>query len=180
MSYSFSKTLFSFALLIVLSSFAMGQDPGDSILPKPSRTDDHPKSFKETLEKLRIEREKKEYQEMLDRGNEVLKITEELEKSVDESGRLSEREIAKVASVEKLVKKIRGELGGDDEDDEKAIREEMQKSRLSPVEAVKSLRTATVALIDELKKTTRFSISAAAIQSTNAVLRVAKFLKITN
>lgn len=181
MFYRFLQLLCSAAIVLALCAFVAGQDPSESILPKPTRNDDHPKSFKETLEKMRIDKEKKEYQEMLDRGTEVLKITEELEKAVDQNGRLTDRELSKVASVEKLVRKIRGELGGDDDDeDDKVIRADAQKSRMSPTEAVKSLRSATVALMDELKKTTRFSISAAAIQSTNAVLRVAKFLKFTN
>ena len=54
------------------------QDPTDSVLPKPSNNDDRPKNFKETLQKMRIEKEKKDYQEMLDRGAEALKITEGL------------------------------------------------------------------------------------------------------
>ncbi len=181
MFYRFSQIVFTLALIFSLALIASGQDTSGSILPKPSNDDDRPKSFKETLEKMRIEKEKKEYQEMLDRGAQVLKITEELEKTVEKSGKLSEREYAKVASVEKLVKKIRGELGGDDEEeDDGLIREEAQKRRLSPGEAIKSLRSATVSLLDELKKTTRFSISAAAIQSSNAVLRVARFLRFTN
>jgi hypothetical protein len=180
MFYRSSHSIFIFLMVLAFAVAAYAQDTSSSVLPKPPSREDYPKTFKETLEKLRIEREKKEYQEMLDRGTEVLKITEELEKAVAQNGRLSETEIAKVASVEKLVKKIRGELGGDDEEDDKEIRADAQKSRLSPKDAIKSLHSATVALMDELKKTTRFSISAAAIQSSNAVLRVAKFLRFTN
>ncbi len=181
MFYRFSQVLFSLAILLAFTGAVLSQDdPSSSVLPKPPSRDDYPKTFKETLVKMRIDREKKEYQEMLDRGTEVLKITEELEKAVDQSGRLTEREVAKVESVEKLVKKIRGELGGGDEEDDKAIRADAQKSRLSPKDAIRSLHSATVALIDELKKTSRFSISAAAIQSSNAVLRVTKFLRFTN
>ena len=169
--------IFSLALM----ANAQGSDPSASVLPKPPRDgEEYPKTFKETLEKMRIDKEKKEYQEMLDRGAEVLKITEELEKTVEQTGTFSEREYVKVANVEKLVKKIRGELGGDDEDDGKAVGEGASKRRLSPGEAVRSLRSATATLLDELKKTTRFSISAAAIQSSNAVLSVARFLRITN
>ena len=181
MFYRSSQFFLSFALIFTFALFVSAQqDPSASVLPKPPNNDDHPKSFRETLEKMRIDKEKRDFQEMLDRGAEVLKITEELEKTVEKSGNLTERDHAKVVSVEKLVKKIRGGLGGDDEEDENQAREDVQKSRLSPGEAVKSLRKATIALLDELKKTTRFSISAAAIQSSNAVLRVARFLKLTN
>lgn len=180
MLYRFSQSFFTLALISALALLANGQDPAGSILPKAASDDDRPKGFKETLQKMRIEKEKKDYQDMLDRGAEALKITQELELTVEKSGKLSQREYAKVESVEKLVKKIRGGLGGDDEEDSKDAREDVQKSRLSSGEAVRSLRKATVALLDELKKTTRFSISAAAIQSSNAVLRVARFLKLTN
>jgi hypothetical protein len=44
---------------------------------------------------------------------------------------------------------------------------------------VKSFRAAAVGLFDELKKTTRFTISAAAIQSANAVVKLARFLRIS-
>lgn len=178
----FSKFLFVAAVILMASIAGLTQqaDNTSSIIPRSGDTrDDQPKSFKETLVKMRIDQEKKDYQEMLDRGNEALKLTEELEKVVENGGNLSEREYAKVATVEKLVKKIRGELGGDDDDSDKTDRQNTP-SRLSPREAVKTLRNATVSLIDELKKTTRFSISAAAIQSSNAVLRLARFLRFAN
>lgn len=167
------------SLLVVIatvSGAAQTADNTSSVIPKPGDSrDDHPKSFRETLVKMRIEQEKKEYQEMLDRGTEVLKLTEELEEAIAERGSFTQREFAKVATVEKLVKKIRGELGGDDDDDK-----DQGFRRLSPLEAVRTLRQATFGLIDELKKTSRFTISAAAIQSSNAVLRLARFLRISN
>ncbi len=180
MLFRFTQLLIISAVILTggFSAFAQNADNTSSVIPRSSdNKEDQPKSFRETLVKMRIEQEKKDYKEMLDRGNEALKLTEELEKAVEDSGTLTQREFAKVASVEKLVKRIRGELGGDDDDKDQKID---QPSRLSPKEAVKTLRKATLSLIDELKKTTRFSISAAAIQSTNAVLRLARFLKISN
>jgi hypothetical protein len=130
------------------------------------------------MEKMRIDKEKKEYAQMLERGEEALKISEELEAAYAVNGRLTQREIAKLESVEKLVKKIRNELGGDDEGDEKSP--EISEQRLPPAEAFKSFRATTVRLFEELKKTSRFSISAAAIQTSNAVLKLARFLRIRN
>ncbi|MFZ1699426.1 MAG: hypothetical protein WBO10_08750 [Pyrinomonadaceae bacterium] len=180
MSIRISYFVFVFIAVIVgggaVASYA--QDNPDPLISKPGdNRDDYPKSFREMMVKMRIDKEKKEYQQMLDRGEEVKKITEELEKAVARKGQLTRAEVNKVASVEKLVKKIRSELGGDDDDKKD---EDQQKNRLSPVEAVKSLKAATLTLLDELKKTSRFSISAAAIESSNAVLRVARFLRLTN
>ena len=164
-------------LLGAAVTFSQSADNQSPIVSRPgdSRAD-YPKNFRETLEKLRIDKEKKEYKEMLDRGNEALKLTEELEKTVAANGKLTEREYDKIASVEKLVKKIRNDLGGNDDVD-KELAKEALTSRTSPDDAVKSLHSKTSALFEELKKTTRFSISAAAIQSSNAVLRVLKFLR---
>ncbi len=153
-----------------------GADNRSSIFAKPgeSEDDNRPKSFKDTLYKLRIDREKKDYDEMISRGEEALKISEELEKSFARNGRLTANEYTQIETVEKLVKKIRNELGGDDD------KETKDGKRLSPSDAVKSFRETTVKLIDELKKTSRFTISASAIQASNAVLRLTRFLRGSN
>lgn len=148
------------------------------IYAKPD-DNDRPLGIKESLEKMRIERDKKEHLQMLERGEEALRLSEQLEKAYAANGKLTEREFAKIASVEKIVKKIREDLGGDGdgEDEEKALR---NAPTLSSDEAVKSLRSTTIELFKELKKTTRFTISAAAIQTSNAVIKIARFLRITN
>lgn len=179
-----SRVLQFFILISILTTGAVvgvGQVADNSVLPpRPGeKEDDRPKSLRETLEKMRIEKEKKDFQEMLDRGQEALKLTEDLEKSVATTGRLTEREYTKIASVEKLVKKIRNDLGGSDEEDGNSEVSTAKSSSLSPIEAVKTLREAASSLIGELKKTTRFTISAAAIEGTNAIIRVARFLRIT-
>ncbi|MEJ7623044.1 MAG: hypothetical protein WKF34_03545 [Pyrinomonadaceae bacterium] len=152
----------------------------DNRTPMPGRgeaEDDRPKSFRETLEKLRIEREKKEFDQMIERGGEVLKISEDLEKAYVKNGRLTEREMSKLATVENLVKKIRGELGGDGDDDDKP---NLTDVPLPSEQAVKSFRSTIIKLFDELKKTSRFSISAAAIQSSNAAIKIVRFLRLKN
>jgi len=178
-----TRGLFLVFVLAATGSYCFAQTSADnktSIYTKAEDEDDNrPKSFKETLQKLRIEKEKKEYNEMIDRGEEALKLSEELEKAYEHNGRLTSSEVAKLAEVEKLVKKIRNELGGDDDDD-KSESEHAQTNKLSAGEAIKTFRATTVKLFDELKKTTRFSISAAAIQTSNAVLKLTRFLRFTN
>ena len=165
-------------LLAIFCSVALAQNVDDSRPGNPfkidSEKDQGPRSIRETLEKMRIDKDKKDFSEMLDHGDEVLKITTQLEKSVEHDGKLSTDDIARLARVEKLAKKIREELGGsnDNEDDDSA-------GMPSVTDAVKTLQSSTVALYDELKKTTRFTISATAIQSTNMVLRLTRLLKIT-
>ncbi len=181
MSFGFSRIFAAAANVKMAGIFVCGQTSADersSIYGKPADDKDRPKTFAEMLEKLRIQKEKKEFDQMIARGEEVLKISTELENAYAQNGRLSDREFAKVETVEKLVKKIRTELGGDDDDGDKDETSRPDEKRLSPGDAIKSLRSTTVELFDQLKKTTRFTISAAAIQTSNAVIKIARFLRI--
>ena len=146
-----------------------------------------PKNVREMLEKMRIDKEKKDYSAMLTRGEEALKISEQLEKTLETTAQLTNKDLAKLESLEKLVKKIRSELGGSDDDEiessDEAATTTPQPKVYKPnsiAEGFKALKSTTLMLVDELKKTTRFSISAAAIRSTNAVLRLARFLRFRN
>lgn len=173
-------TLVFFAAYILAGSVLVSAQAADGgpLIPKATQDrDDHPKSFKEILTKLRIEKEKKEFDEMLDRGEEALKISEELEKAFEQNGRLNTQEINKLVAVEKLVKKIRKDLGGDDDEegDSKGV---AATTPIAQGDAVKTFRSTTVKLFEELKKTTRFTVSAAAIQASNAVLKLARILRI--
>ena len=144
--------------------------------------DEHPQGLKEGLEKLRIEKEKKDHDQMLARGEEVVKISQEVQRSFEKGGSLTRDDLDKVAKVEKLVKKIRDELGGDNDGDGVSGSDgdgsENEALPSSTNGAVEELKTKSDSLFDQLKQTTRFTISAAAITSANTVLRIARFLKL--
>ena len=72
---------------------------------------------KESCDKIRIEKEKKDYDEMLKRGDEVRRLSERLVRSFDVKGSLSDDDRDLLDSLEKNVKKIREELGGDGDDE---------------------------------------------------------------
>ena len=130
------------------------------------------RSIRDTMERMRIERDKKEYDEMIARGDELLLRTTRLAKIVETSGAITDRQKSEISAIEKLAKQIRKQLGGDDDDYESA-----NHGPMSGVNAVNSLKAATIELTDELKKISRFSISAAAIQGSNEVLRIARYLR---
>jgi hypothetical protein len=174
-------------ILVLLSLITAGflsanaQRGADNKSPfgRPEDSEEVPKAVKETREKMRIDKEKKEHDQMLARGEEVLKLSEKLEKSFSQNGRLSDTDRESLESVEKSAKKIRSELGGDDDDE--TINDVLGKDgNASFAQAVDVLKTSAASLADELKKSTRFTISATAIQSSNAVLTVARFLRVRN
>jgi hypothetical protein len=145
---------------------------------KPPQKEDLPKNIKETLAKQRIEREKKDYEELLQRSEEAVKLSQELEKSFTNSNQLSAEDQKKLDRLEKLVKKIRSELGGDDDGGEPEAVEKDKPEKPSTIgSAFKTLQSNTAQLFDEIKKSTRYSVSVVAIQTSNALLKLVKFIR---
>jgi uncharacterized membrane protein YccC len=139
--------------------------------PRPGRQEELPKQLKENLEKGRIEEEKKEYEAMIKRGEEAAKLSEELSKSFEQNQTLSVEDQKKLARLEKLVKKIRDDLGGEDDNEAEANR----PSSLNT--ALKAVQENASNLLSALRKTTRLTISAIAIESSNTVLKLVKFIR---
>lgn len=149
--------------------------PPDRIERREERRDERAPTISDTMSRLQIERRAKEHRQMVDRSEEAMKLAAEIERSYDQNGRLGRDEISKLNEIEKLVRRVRSDLGAGDDKDESEIAE---LNSLSPGEIVKNLAETTSRLFEELKKTTRHSISAAAISTSNTALRVARFLKL--
>lgn len=163
-----------FSLLLALPAFA--QDASNRSWNWGRREEPMPRNVRETREKMRIEQEKKEHDEMVRRAEDAMHVAERLERIVAANGRFSPNDIAYLESVEKTLKKVRSELGGDDNDAE--IDDVLPpNSSHSLADVVGTLKATTETLYDQVKKTTRFSISAAAIQSSNAAIKIVRFLR---
>jgi hypothetical protein len=177
------------ALVVLLCSAALAQ-PEQSVLPgsRDNGRDAPPKSLRDQMEKMRIAKEKKDFQERLERGVQALRLSEQLEKKLELTNQINREDAAKLESLEKIVKKIRSELGGRDSDsvadsneEEPDVENADEPNGSTPLlDAFRSLRSHTASLVNELKKTTRFSISTAAIRSSNAVLKLTRFLRLRN
>ena len=74
-------------------------------------------SIDDMIVKQKISRQKRDYDELLKRGDEALKLSEELESSFDGRDSFSAEDIQRIQAFEKVVTKIRNDLGGDDQDD---------------------------------------------------------------
>jgi hypothetical protein len=170
MFFKFLRLIFV-AIFLSLSVICVSAQTDASDSPK-SNKEDYPKGIKESLAKSRIEREKKDYEELLQNGEEAAKLSESLEKTFTETNKLTVEDQKKLDRLEKLAKKIRRELGADEIDE---IAEERNPS--SMLDAFKFLQDSTNKLVEELKKTTRYSVSVVAIQSSNTFLKVIKFIR---
>lgn len=172
MFFVFLRIVFVFVFTgaaFLVSAQSIAPDLGN---PK-AENDDIPKNVKETLAKSRIEKEKKDYEELLESGDEALKISEQLEQSFAANNKFSAEDKKKLERFEKLVKKIRRELrseGGDDESD----------SAENPADTktmLKNMIDKTATLVAELKKASRYSVSVIAFENSNALLRTVRLLR---
>lgn len=171
---SFYKAVFTLVFVAAATVFASAQGADASSRSGVPQKEDLPTGIKESLAKQRIEREKKDFAEMLERGEEALKLSEQLEKSYAEKNQFSAEDQKKLDRLEKVVKKIRNEIGGDDGDEESAEK----PSSIS--KALETLKLNTSKLVGELKKTSRYSVSVIAVESSNALLKVVRFLRFRN
>jgi hypothetical protein len=167
------------AFLFFCAAGVFSQEADNNRTQFPSKADDQPKSIREIMQKMRIDQEKKDYQEMLDRAEQALKISDELERSFSQNSKVTRSNLEQLASLEKVVKKIRGDLGGENDEGTETDDPDDNVHPKSAADGFKVLQSLTFKLADEIKKTTRFTISAAAIQSSNAVLRVVRFLRLS-
>jgi len=183
-SRSHSFFLCFFLVVLVGCSTSFAQNNNNPQFPFPDRdgrrNDDDAKVVKDMLAKQQAERDKKEHEEMMKRAEEALTLTNELDKAFEEHETISPKDEKKLVELEKLVRKIRGELGGDDDGDSEANAADDEPKPSTLKAAFDALKSTTTKLVDELKKTTRFSISAVAIQSSNTVIKIIRFLRFKN
>lgn len=155
------------ALMILLGASASLSQGTDS--PGNSKKDDFPESISERLTQRRIQQEEKDYADLVKRGEEAAQLSEELSTSFEKNKQLSNADLQKIAKLEKLIKKIRQELAVEDDDE--------TPEPESIVSTLNSIKDKSTALVAELKKATRLSISVVAVQSSNALLKLVKFLR---
>jgi hypothetical protein len=156
-----------FGSFFVLSSNAQVTNQADNNRGKEEEKSD---SLRETMAKWKLKEEKKDFEELLKRGNEAEKLAEELSKNFQVTQKFTPEDAQKLERLEKLVKKIRTEVGAEDED------EDSDKPK-DVVDAIKMLSENAENLVKELKKTTRHSISVVLVETSNTMLKLVKFLR---
>ncbi len=174
MRIGISTFCFSFLLAMVFSVATFAQI--DASTPNGrQRKEELPQNIQETMAKQRIARAKKDYEELLEKSEEAVRLSEELEKSFAASNQLSPEDRKKLDRLEKLVKKIRTELGGDDDGELEIEPDKQTPSNIGS--AFQTLQKNAARLFSEIKKSTRYSVSVVAIQTSNALLKLVKFIR---
>ena len=169
---------FVFVLCAFLCVNAQVLDAGSASGRPDPRQMDLPESFKENLAKQKIKSQEKEFQELVKRAEEAAKIGEELSKSWETTRKFSPEDEKKLDRLEKLVKKIRTDLGAENEGEDAEKIEIEKPSNFQ--KAIKTIREDTANLISEIKKIGRHTISVIAIESSNTLLKLVRFLRFSS
>ncbi len=133
-------------------------------------------SIREMVQKQRAAKLRKEHEEMLKRGEEAMELVGQLDRSLESGGKLTKPDIEKLDRLEKLASRIRKDLGGGSDGTDRFEAEEKPPADVR--QGFIALKESTEKLVKELNRTTRFTISATAIQTSNAVIKFARFLRI--
>lgn len=166
MYVKFLKSLFVTSLLLASYSFISAQTAGSPLV------EDLPIGIKENLAKQRIKQEEKDFQELITRSEEVVKLCEELHESFELNKQLSNEDSKKLEKLEKMMKKIRQDLGAAEDKDTAKDTPSTLSSTLA------SIKEKSEDLVSELKKTGRFAISVGAVESSNMIFRLVKFMRV--
>lgn len=176
------KSLLAIVVLTLSAVAISAQTSSNDTWPFPDRrrsNDDDSQIVKEMLAKQQTAREKKDYDSLVERGENALKLSNEIEESFEKNDQLTDTERKKLAEFEKLVSKIRKDLGGDDETEMTEDGEKPETPR-DVREGFLYLKRSTEQLVSEIKRSTRFSVSVLAIESSNTLIRLARFLRLKN
>lgn len=158
--------------MLIFTGVGVAYSQEDRDRNDPNRKLDVPDSFKEGLAKRRIKAEEEEFQELIKRSEEALKLSDELTKKFNESKSFSTEDTRKIERIEKLIKKIRKDLGAENDDEDE---KEITPSSLSATLTI--IKEKSASLLAEIKKTGRFSISVVAVESSNAILKLVRMLR---
>lgn len=122
--------------------------------------------------RLAIERADKEHQKLVDTAKQMGDLSAEVAKRFKETSRLNAEEMKKLASIEKLARKILSESGGEQTSDKSD-----QEEKLTLGEAVERLTAASADVATSISKSTRFVVSAAVISNSNEVIHLVQYIR---
>lgn len=164
-------SIFAFGLLTVSIKAQIDVSP----FGKPRQEEPVPKNVQELMKKNELKQLEKDYEEMLANGEEAVRLSEELDSSFQKNNKLNSNDVEKLEKIEKLLKKIRKELGGDDTADKD--KNEKAEKPSSIKNAISTLKESAAGLYNELKKNSRHSISVVAIQSSNTLINIVRYIR---
>ena len=141
--------------------------------PQPVREEQQDVSLPEEMKtRMEIERADKEHQKLVDSAKQMGDLSAEIAKEFKETSHLGAQDLKKLASIEKLARKILSDSGGEQVNDKSD-----QDEKMTLAEAVDKLNAASADVSTSISKSTRFVVSAAVISNSNEVIHLVQHIR---
>ena len=160
---------------IWLSAQAQTQPTGS--IPQPSPIDRRHDGIgfgnreTETRTRMILKKEKKEYEEHVERAQEARDLAAELQKTYEIARSFNAADYKKLERLEKLTRRVRNEVGGSQTD---ADPKELPRTH---DEAVRLLADMAKELCDEVEKTPRRVVSTSIINQANKLIALIQYVR---
>lgn len=125
----------------------------------------------EMLDRARIRHQEEKHQEIRERADEAARLGGQLRAAFEASQTFSREDFKKLDRVEKLVRKIRGAVGGSDD------KVDSEEPPAGLAQAVERLAALTSSLNEDVKKTSRLVVSGAVIERSNQLIELVRHLR---
>lgn len=170
------RLIICLALLACLCAAASAQDGPplpDSSQSSPQREERNPSTPHEDDIRYRAEvrHEEAAHKELLERADEAARLGAELRTSFEHNQNLTAEDLKRLERIEKLARKIRGGVGGSD--DEGELKDPPRQ--LGP--AVTRVAELTKTLSEKVKSTSRLVVSVPVIEKSNELLELIKYIR---
>lgn len=156
---------------------AQAQPPPIRPIPQPSpierRNDgiDFGNRETDTRTRMILKKEKKDYEEHVERAQEVRDLAAELQKTYEIAHSFNAADYKKLERLEKLTRRVRNEVGGSQTD---ADPKELPRTQ---DEAVPLIADMAKELCDEVEKTPRRVVSTSIIDQANKLIALIKYVR---
>lgn len=125
----------------------------------------------DTRTRMILKKEKKEYEENVERAQEARDLAAELQKTYEIAHSFNAADYKKLERLEKLARRVRNEVGGSQTD---ADPKELPRTQN---EAVSLLADLAKELCDEVEKTPRRVVSASIINQANKLIALTQYVR---
>lgn len=121
--------------------------------------------------RMAIERAEGEHRKILEDVGKLNDLSIEVSSKFRDSGKLTDNELKKLSSIEKIAKRILSHAGGNQVD------EERDQQAVPLAAAIEQLSAAAEKIKKEMTAETRFVVSASVVANSNEVINLAQFIR---
>lgn len=141
-----------------------------SVDPRPGPEDEQTEAFRDTLARMKIEREENEHKKLKEKAAKILETVAELEKEASR-GPLSRVHDKKLREIEKSAKQIRSEFGGSGDEFP------LEQKPPTVADALRQLHELSERLTESMEKTSRRVVSTAVIFEASEIVELVKLIR---